>query len=341
MPTFLGRTLGFMYEHAVRIRNGWYDVNPGKRAERPVISVGNLTAGGAGKTPMVVHLATVLKDAGKSPAIALRGYKSATGSPADSDEALQYARLLPGVPLAVGKNRLDEIKELLTTSRGAKVDCILLDDGFQHRQLSRDCDVVLVDATRGTLSDRQLPGGWLREPISGLRRATAVVLTHAESVTPERLAALSLKIEDLTDKRPLAVCRHTWKSLVTGEGSKERTVPPDFIKGRKIAVACAIGNPKPLTEFVRSYAKVVHELILPDHDPFAASTVHTFCADAKAAGAEAILVTEKDWSKLRTQPEDRWPCPVLRPRLTLTFDRGLADLTDVVLSAIRTWKKPG
>lgn len=339
MPSFLGRSLGLLYEHAVRVRNGWYDVNPGRRAERPVISIGNLTAGGSGKTPMVVHLAGVLKEAAKHPAIALRGYKSATGSPADSDEATQYARLLPGVPLAVGKNRLDEIKELLTTSRGSKVDCILLDDGFQHRQLFRDCDLVLVDATRGTLADRQLPAGWLREPVAGLKRASAVVITHAESVPSERIAALSLKIQDLTDKRPIAVCRHAWKALVTGEGSKERTVPPDFIKGRKIALACAIGNPKPFTDHARSLASVVHELILPDHDPFSGPTLAKLLADAKSAGAEALLVTEKDWSKLRQHPEDRWPFPVLRPRLALTFDRGLADLTDLVLSAIRTWRK--
>lgn len=340
MPTFLGRALGVVYEHVVRVRNGWYDVNPGRRAERPVISIGNLTAGGAGKTPMVVHLAGVLKEAGKHAAIALRGYKSATGSPAESDEAQQYGRLLPGVPLAVGKNRLDEIKELLTTSRGSKTDCILLDDGFQHRQLFRDCDLVLVDATRGTLGDRQLPAGWLREPLAGLRRASGIIITHAEAVPSERLAALSLKIQDLTDKRPLAVCRHTWKALVTGEGQKERTVPPDFIKGRKIAVACGIGNPGPFLEHVRSLATVVHELVLPDHDPFTGPTLAKFLSDAKAAGAEGILVTEKDWSKLRATPEDRWPCPVLRPRLALTFDRGMADLTDLVLSAIRMWKKP-
>lgn len=340
MPSFLGRCLGHLYEHAARVRNGWYDVNPGRRAERPVISIGNLTAGGSGKTPMVVHLANVLKDAGKRPAIALRGYKSATGSPADSDEASQYARLLPGVPLAVGKNRLDEIKELLTTSRGAKVDCILLDDGFQHRQLFRDCDIVLLDATRGTLGDRQLPAGWLREPVAGLRRASAVVITHAEAVPSERIAALSLKVHDLTDKRPIAVCRHTWKALVTGEGSKERTVPPDFITGRKVALACAIGNPGPLVEHVRAASTLVHELILPDHDPFAGPTLSKLLADAKAAGAEALLVTEKDWSKLRHHPEDRWPFPVLRPRLALSFDRGMPDLTDLVLSAIRTWRKP-
>ncbi len=340
MPTKLGHALGWIYGQAAGLRNGWYDVNPGKRADRPVVSIGNLSAGGTGKTPMVAHLYQVLKDAGRTPCIALRGYKSATGSPADSDEAQQYTRLIPGVALAVGPDRLEELKELFTTSRGSRVDSVLLDDGFQHRQLWRDCDIVLIDATRSPFEDRQLPAGFLREPLAGLKRADATVLTHAEAVPPLRIAELSGKIEDLTGKRPLAVCRHTWKNLVTGEGTKERTVPPDFIRGRKVALGCAIGNPAPFVAHVKSLAEVVHEAILPDHDPFAGPTLETFIRSAKDKGAELILVTEKDWSKLRAQPEERWPCPVLRPRLALSFDRGGGELADLVISAVRSWRKP-
>jgi tetraacyldisaccharide 4'-kinase len=340
MPTRLGRTLGWLYAQVAGLRNGWYDVNPGKRADRPVISIGNLSAGGTGKTPMVAHLVQTLKDAGRSPCIAMRGYKSATGSPADSDEAQQYARILPGIPLAVGPNRLEELKVLFTTSRGAKVDCVLLDDGFQHRQLWRDCDLVLIDATRPPFDDSQLPGGFLREPLIGLKRAHGIVLTHAEAVPAQRISELSYKIEDLTGRRPVAVCRHAWKSLVTGEGTKERTVPPDFIKGRKIALGCAIGNPGPLVAHVKSIAEIVHEAVLPDHDPFSGKTLDAFIRGAKEKGADLILVTEKDWSKLRTVPEDRWPCPVLRPRLALSFDRGMGDVADLVIGAVRAWKRP-
>jgi tetraacyldisaccharide 4'-kinase len=339
MPTRLGACLGWVYERATQLRNGWYDVNPGKHADRPVVSVGNLSAGGTGKTPMVVHLAQVLRDMGRVPCIAMRGYRSATGNPADSDEAQQYARLLPGVPLAVGPNRLEELKILFTTSKGARVDCVLMDDGFQHRQLWRDCDLVLIDATRSPFEDRQLPAGFLREPATGLKRAHAVVITHAESAPPGKVAEITAKVEEVTGRPPLAVCRHVWKALVSGEGQKERTVSPEFFRGRRVALGCAIGNPRPLVSFVRSYAEVVHEAVLPDHDPFAGATLDAFVRGAKEGRAEVILVTEKDWSKLRGVPEDRWPCPVLRPRLALGFDKGQGDLADLVIGAVRSWKR--
>lgn len=339
IPSVLGRLAARVYSSLTNLRNGWYDVNPGRRADRPVISIGNLSAGGTGKTPAVVHLATTLKDAGRQPAIALRGYKSATKNPADSDEALQYQRLLPGVPLAVGKDRLAEIKVLLTTSKGSAVDCIILDDGFQHRQLRRDCDIVLIDATRNPFIDAQLPAGWLRESPQGLRRADAVVITHAESVSSATLAALERDITAVADRPPLAVARHTWTAILTGEGPQLRTLPANFLKGRRITLACAIGNPAPFLRHAQSQAAVTRSFVLPDHDPFAAQTVAAIRDAAKADAAEALLVTEKDWSKLRSIPADFWPCPVLRPRLALTFDHGARELEDLVLGRLKAWKR--
>lgn len=335
----LGRFAAGLYRHVTNLRNGWYDVNPGRRADRPVISVGNLSAGGTGKTPAVVHIVTCLKDAGRRPAIALRGYKSVTANPAESDEALQYQRLLPGIPLAVGKDRLAEIKVLLTTSKGSAVDCIVLDDGFQHRQLRRDCDIVLVDATRNPFLDHQLPAGWLREPVQGLRRADAVIITHAESVSPAAVASLESSIANTTSKPPLAVTRHTWTAILTGEGTSLRTLPATFLKGRRIVLACAIGNPAPFLRHAQAQATVAKAFVLPDHDPLSQQTVSTIRSAAKDSVADAILVTEKDWSKLRDRPADFWPCPVLRPRLALTFDRGARELEDLVLSRVKAWKR--
>lgn len=337
----MGRFASRLYAWAAGIRNGWYDVNPGKRADRPVVSVGNLSAGGTGKTPAVVHIATLLKDAGRRPAIAMRGYKSATGNPADSDEAQQYQRLLPGVPLAVGADRLAEIKVLLTTSKGSAADCIILDDGFQHRQLRRDCDLVLVDATRNPFLDRQLPAGWLRESPTGLHRADGVIVTHAEAVSPSVVAELSRQIEAASGKPVLAICRHAWTSILSGEGQSLRTLPSTFLKGRKVAVACAIGNPDAFIAQVASQAEIVHKLVLPDHDQFSGQTVEALRAAAKAAGADCIVVTEKDWSKLRDKPAEFWPCPVVRPRLALAFDRGARELEDLVVSRVKAWKRSG
>jgi tetraacyldisaccharide-1-P 4'-kinase len=165
------------------------------------------------------------------------------------------------------------------------------------------------------------------------------VITHAESVPAEKIAGIATKVEEVTGRGPIAVCRHVWKALVTGEGQKERTVAPEFIKGRRVALGCAIGNPGPLVSFVRAYAEVVHEAVLPDHDPFAGATLEAFIRGAKAGRAEVILVTEKDWSKLRGVAEERWPCPVLRPRLALGFDKGQGDLADLVIGAVRGWRR--
>lgn len=341
MPGAVGKGLAWAYEKVTAIRNGWYDVNAGKKLDRPVVSIGNLSAGGTGKTPMVIHLVGVLKEAKLNPAIAMRGYKAPGGNPAMSDEAQEYARALPLIPLAVGKDRTAELKEMFTTRRGHDVNCVLLDDGFQHRQLFRDLDIVLIDASRSPFADRQLPAGLLREPVAGLKRAHAVVITHASAVSREQLAALASQIQDVHGKAPVAICRHTWRTLVSGDGpSNERNTSPEVLRGKRIAVACAIGNPGPLLAALRAFGEIVHELVLPDHDPFAASAVKKFTQGARDAKADVIIVTEKDWSKLRDLPANTWPCTVLRPRLALSFSQGEQALNDMVVGAIKSWRKP-
>ncbi|MEK6701716.1 MAG: tetraacyldisaccharide 4'-kinase [Planctomycetota bacterium] len=340
MPGAVGKGLAWAYERVTAIRNGWYDVNAGKKLDRPVVSIGNLSAGGTGKTPMVIHLVGVLKEAKLNPAIAMRGYKAPGGNPAMSDEAQEYSRALPLVPLAVGKDRAAELKEMFTTRRGHDVNCVLLDDGFQHRQLFRDLDIVLIDATRSPFADRQLPAGLLREPVTGLKRAHAVVITHAQGVSREQLAGLAEEIRGVHGKPPLAMCRHVWRTLVSGDGpASERNMSPDVLRGKRVAVACAIGNPAPLLAAVRTLGEIVHALVLPDHDPFGASAVKKFAQGARDAKADVIVVTEKDWSKLRDLPANTWPCPVLRPRLALSFSQGEQALSDLVVGTIKSWRK--
>jgi tetraacyldisaccharide 4'-kinase len=335
---FLGRSCAAVYGSLVQLRNGWYDVNPGRKIDRPVVSVGNLSVGGTGKTPMVVHLVRMLKAAGRTPAIAMRGYASPTGSPADSDEAQQYLRALPGIALAAGKDRLAELKEMFTTRRGKVVDCVVLDDGFQHRQLWRDVDLVLIDATRSPFDDRLLPAGWLRERVEGLSRASGVIITHAEAVPATTIDHLVAQVRRVTSKDPLAVCRHEWRALVSGEGQQERTLPADFFKGRRIVVSCAIGNPSPFLARAKAGGEVVASQVLRDHDPYADATVRTLADLARSNRADAILVTEKDWSKLRSRPPESFPCPVLRPRLELGFLSGERALEDLIVGAVRAFR---
>lgn len=338
MDNALGKVLGAVYAKAVAVRNSWYDVNHGRRVDRPVVSVGNISAGGTGKTPMVIQLVQWLKEAGRVPCIALRGYKSPSGNPAESDEALQYTRALPGLMLAVGKDRLWELKQMFTTRRGMVCDSVVLDDGFQHRRLWRDLDIVLIDAMRPPFGDRLLPAGWLREPVTALKRASAVVLTHAEAVSAQTVHDLNAKVAAAHGKPALAVCGHVWSALVSGEGQNERTVPASWIAGRRVAVSCAIGNSAAFVKQVKRQAEVAGELILKDHDPYAPATVAKLAAMAKDSKADVILVTEKDWSKLRLIPAEKWPCPMLRPRLALQFASGERELHDLVIATVRAFK---
>jgi tetraacyldisaccharide 4'-kinase len=335
VPGLLGRALERVYAAGLARRSRRFDQGLGvERLPRPVVSIGNLSVGGTGKTPMVAYLCRALLRTGFAPAIAMRGYAQRAGTP--SDEADEYARLLPGVPVVAQPNRAAGLRALLKTNPG--IDIILLDDGFQHRQLARDLDIVLIDCARPPTRDRLLPAGWLREPTSALIRASMLVLTRAEQVTSAELAELLRDLKCCAVQADIAVTRHAWTGLRSSACTAD--LPLDAIYGARVVGCCAIGHSG---AFLRSLAlasgaPLAGELALPDHDPFGPYTVGRLIALAKHAQAEWIVVTEKDWSKLRHVDAARWPCPVLRPVLELTFDpepsHGQDRLEHAVLSLV-------
>ncbi len=353
-----------VYRWVIAGRNRRFDRGEGvRRLPVGVISVGNLSVGGSGKTPMVAWLARALLARGARPAIALRGYRGGAHGE-HSDEADEYRRLLPEAPLAVGPDRFEQATRLIESrartpgdegaggggggvegaggggveGKPGPITHILLDDGFQHRRLHRDVDLVLIDATRDPFSDHLLPRGWLREPVESLRRAHAVAITHAEAVDAQRVAALAARVRGvLGGQRPIAVCRHAWVGI---EGLPDGPAPTEWLSGRRVYAACAIGNPGPFLAELGRRAALAGALVLPDHDAFAATTVARLRAEAIGARAEAIVVTEKDWSKLRRTAGDGgsggsgvWPCPVVRPRLELQFDTGGDALLELAAGA--------
>src|SRR5262249_28116585 len=156
-------------------------------------------------------------------------------------------------------------------------------------------DIVLIDASRDPFADRLLPAGWLREPVESLRRAGAVVITHAESVSAADLTALEQRLGRAGIKAG-AVCRHAWKGLTVLESEIERDLAVSWLSGKRGVAACAIGNPAPFLKMARNAAggPLSGELVLQDHDPFAPATIHRLIALAASSRAQAILVTEKD-----------------------------------------------
>ncbi|MBA4120471.1 MAG: tetraacyldisaccharide 4'-kinase [Isosphaera sp.] len=349
----LGPAAEPIYRAVIARRNRAFDAGVGVRPAPGglrVISVGNLSTGGTGKTPVVAHLAGVLHGYGLPVAVALRGYRpDAAGV---SDEAEEYRRafvgLRPAVPVVVGPDRRAALARFLADPEAARwrrqsaardhAGVVILDDGFQHRRLARDADVVLIDATRDPRWQRLLPAGELREPVSALGRAHAVVITHAEAVgagAAEGIAgALRAGLGAGSDRVAFAGCAHRWDGL---EGIDPAGQPLEheesWLAGRRVLALCAIGNPGPFVGRVRALAARAEAITLPDHDGYSGATVARVLAAAQRSGAQAIVTTQKDWSKLARVEPARWPCPVLRPRLRIEFLWGLDDLLGVIARA--------
>jgi len=322
----LGPALAAVYKLGLDHRSAAFDAGKGVvTIDRPVISVGNLSVGGTGKSPMVQRVVRTLLDDGRRPAIAMRGYKSAGGL---SDEADAHARAL-GIPVIANPDRLLALIHHFGTDDGERTDCVVLDDGFQHRKIARQLDLVLVDAAHSPFDDRLIPHGFLREPPGALARGTAVVITHADRVDASTLRDL---VARLTEIAPVvAATRHAWLGLDVDDAEQ----PLAWLRGKRLAVVTAIGRPEPVLETARhaAGAEPAAVLTLPDHDPYAERTLVRIEQLIRDHAANALLVTDKDWSKLRTRNPERFGVPVARPRLGLEFLSGAAALDDLARTA--------
>lgn len=311
MLSILARAVEPIYRAAVASRNRAFDA--GRRVARlpvPVISVGNISLGGTGKTPMVMRIVEWLLDAGRRPAVAMRGYGSTARRPAD--EHALYLERFPDLPIVAQPDRLAGLRPLIDADR---IDCAVLDDGFQHRFIARDLDLVLIDATRSPFADRCLPAGTLREPVESLRRAHAIILTHCESASPSHISHLRSQVSSLTSPiahpspsslHPLILeSRHVWTA-----------VPP--LQGRPVIALCAIGNPDAFLSMIRHHGgAVAHAVIRRDHHRWTSSDVNTARRLAAGLDSPIVLTTDKDWVKLRAL--DLTGLEIARPRLALDF----------------------
>ena len=331
----IGPLIEPLYALVVARRNRAFDRGQGVgRASIPVISIGNMTTGGTGKTPMVMLTCRLLAEMGRHPAIAMRGYK-ADGA-GRSDEAEEYRRLLPDVPVLVGADRLASITAHLAGGAGGEhsaMDCVVLDDGFAHRRLHRDLDVVLLHAGVDLTTERLLPTGDLREPLGGLARAGLVVLTHAE---PEVVAAVDAGTQWTCRlpaglPRPRVMVRHVWAGLTDSHGVRGDL---GLLAAVPTFAACAIGRPEAFVAEAGRRCKLVGSMVLDDHDAFAPATVAKLAERIAASGAKALLVTEKDWSKLSRLASGTLPCEVYRPELKLEVVRGGEVLRQAIASAV-------
>lgn len=289
-------SLSFAYQGITAGRN--YCFNSGLRTVTkvgvPVISVGNLTTGGTGKTPMVATMVRMLQQLDRQPGIVSRGYHADDSGTNDEKRVLEH--LCPGIPHVQNPDRIAAAKEII---RRHQVDAIVLDDGFQHRRIARDLDMVLIDATNPFGYDYVLPRGLLRESVGGLRRADQVVITRSDQVSESRLAEIENRIRQLTG-RPSDLLTHISfqpTGLLDIHGSATTL---EQINKRRVLVMSAIGNPTGFVETCSAAgANIVASRFFPDHHHYTASDLAAVQSQAAENQVDVVLTTVKDLVKLR------------------------------------------
>ena len=283
--------LALLYEAAVRLRERLYSMGllRSRRLDGVVISVGNLTVGGTGKTPMVLWLAQHLQAEGKRCGILTRGYRGEISpqGPTSDEVRLLQARLGPEGALGVGADRYACGREL--AARG--IGWFVLDDGFQHWRLARDVDIVLVDATDPLGGGRLLPAGRLREPCSALRRADIIVITRSRSAP-----AVEAVLRRYSDA-PIFYAHTHLDALVPCKKESASGRSPSPGEGKWFAF-CGIGNPPAFFADLRAWGfAVVGSKVFADHHRYTPRDVDAILRQAHSAlpsEAAAIVCTEKD-----------------------------------------------
>ena len=297
------------------------------KLDRPVISVGNITTGGTGKTPLVEWVARTIAGAGKKVCILTRGYgrenpdrqvvvsdgTNVLANPSEAgDEPFLLATNLAGIAAVI--SNADRIEAAKGAIKHLGTDCFVLDDGFQHLRLERDLNIVTIDATNPWGGGHLLPYGRLREPLSGLSRADCIVITRADQAN--NLDALRDEIRGLTENAPIFQSTMRIKNL-------PETIPTP------VAAFCGVGNPQSF------FNLIPHELVLqktfPDHHRYSQTDVDSLIEAATSAGAESLITTAKDAVKLKSLLFSL-PCFVLEiePRI-----ENEAELARLVLTAAK------
>lgn len=337
------RPLAWLWDLGVRWRRARARAHR-KRLETPVISVGSIAMGGAGKTPFVLHLAERLRAAGRQPAILTRGYRrrfpdhatilppGATVSAAITGDEAQIFLRAGVAAVGIGADRY-AVGRLI--EERFHPDVILLDDGFQHWRLARSLDVVLIDAQDPFGGDALLPLGRLREPVAELARADLLVISRAEPGLP--LGAIEARLRTVNPRAPVFRCRVVplgWVRLATGA-----VEAPERFRDGAAAAFCGLAQPASFWRTLRGLGcRPLVRWEFPDHHPYRPRELRRLAAEARSRGAQALLTTEKDamnlpadaaalvepvelyWLRIGLEIEDE-------PRLLASIEERLAGLS--------------
>ena len=299
-----------------------------KSAPLPVLCIGNLTVGGTGKTPAAKYFARGLSERGYKPAVLMRGYKEQ-----GSDEAREIENAVKalGIPVLIGGDRYASACKAKELNR----DCVLLDDGFQHWKLLRDLDIVLIDATNPFGGERLIPNGRLREPMKGLRRAGAVILSRSDLVSPTELESIESRVKTLAPNATLVRAIHAPVESLVGESSTG--VALERLKGAHVVAACGIGNPEAFRKTLERMGATIAEFVaLPDHFKFDEASLNELCEKVKRSQSQALVVTEKDAVKLDALNRPAEPTEIWVVRIEFKIVRNELELWNRIDAVLRT-----
>ncbi len=323
------------YSGAMRLRNALYDrqcLRTTQTLPRPTISIGNITAGGTGKTPMVRWLADRLRDTGMTPCILLRGYKSDASGQSD-ELAMLEAHLNTShanrVFLRADPSRIRAADAMIRSH--PEIDVFLLDDAFQHRRAARDFDLVLISAVAPFGYDHVHPRGLLREPLSGLHRASALVITRSDAVDQSTLETIESRLRRHS-AAPIHRASHALTTVRTPDGPRAL----DDLSQRRCVAFCGIGDPQSFEKQASALpGSLVATKSFPDHHHYTPGDLCALQSLAAKHRADLLLTTEKDWIKLAPLADQAPGVPIWRLDMEIRFVEGDEDaLFQNILAAI-------
>jgi tetraacyldisaccharide 4'-kinase len=355
-----------VYSVIIRLRNflyekGWLRAH---RSNAVVISIGNITVGGTGKTPLVIWVYKQIIQDSKSQirnnrcAILTRGYKTRRAPPrvgsgqeyvmghaknerdtrhamrdTPIDEPAILAQACPQARVVVNPDRIAGAAEAVNKFRAS---VLIMDDGFQHRRLARDLDIVTIDATQPFGFGKVFPAGLLREPVSALKRAHAVVITRCDQIIKAELAKLEEKLKNMNPNMTIARSIHT---AVLAKLKDNKEISIDELKHKKVFAFCGIGNPEAFLNTVRGLgSELIGSKIYNDHHHYTQDCLADIYEQAILLKADLILTTQKDWTKIALLDAFKDDVPLAYLVIELRFlageDRLRALIEDVLAGKI-------
>ncbi len=337
--------LSNVYATAMTKRNAKYDTSKDLiyRSSIPVISVGNITAGGTGKTPMVAYICDYYKQLGLRPVVLTRGYKAKLNKGShivsdgtqlllnafeSGDEANLLASTLQTVPVVIGSSRANSAELAMEK---LSPDVFVLDDAFQHRRMGRDLDIVLIDATNPFGYEHVLPRGLLREPLVGLKRADIIIVTKANQISEQALRELESRLRAMVPTTPVLLSNHqpaSMEPLFAGDGEAKKEEP--------LFAVTAIGSPSSFHTTLRHEGYTVGlDKSFPDHHVFTEKDLEDIFQQGISKGATQIAITEKDAVKWRPLLEGKvLPLPVFVLPIRICIWQGEQELQDQLRSLV-------